>query len=214
MPNPISVLIVEDNKAFANSLKETIEAVPDMHWMATYHRGEDCMSQMKSDPRLRPDVILLDLHLPGRDGLNFIPLFKQMTPQSKIIILTQDDTHTHTLEAIKLGVSGYLLKNISISEIWTIIREVHQGGCIIDSRLSRIVLDALTSPSAPAENPLSEREQQVLEQLAMGYLKKEIADNLELSQHTINRYTENLYKKLQVSNVAAAVASAIRKGII
>ncbi|MEM1223606.1 MAG: helix-turn-helix transcriptional regulator, partial [Verrucomicrobiota bacterium] len=89
-----------------------------------------------------------------------------------------------------------------------------EGGNCIDPRLSRLVLNVLTSKETTVDSPLSKREQQVLEQLAMGYLKKEIANNLNLSLHTVNRYSENLYKKLQVTNVAAAVATAIRKGLI
>jgi len=205
---------VEDNKSYACSLQEMIDSAQDMAWIATFSRGEDCVDALKEDSSLHPDVMLLDLHLAGKDGLIFIPVLKQLLPKVEIIVLTQDDNYLKTLEAIRLGVAGYILKNVSVMTIWNAIREVNQGGNIIDPRLSRLVLQVLTSENVPIENPLSRREKQVLEQLAMGHLKKEIADNLELSQHTINRYTENLYKKLRVSNVAAAVATAIRKGLI
>ncbi|MGJ8641554.1 MAG: response regulator [Opitutaceae bacterium] len=208
------VLIIEDNQSYAYSLQEMIDTAQDMAWIATFHRGEDCISALKDDASLRPDVILLDLHLAGKDGLVFIPVLKQLLPEIEIIVLTQDDNYLRTLEAIRLGVSGYILKNVSVMVIWNAIREVRQGGHIIDPRLSRLVLQVLTSEQVPEEGTLSKREKEVLEQLAMGHVKKEIADNLELSLHTINRYTENLYKKLKVSNVASAVATAIRKGLI
>ncbi|HKK17237.1 MAG TPA: response regulator transcription factor [Opitutales bacterium] len=211
----IRVLTIEDNTAYRQSLQDTIEAAPDMLLAASFGRGEDAVDALKEDcGALRSRVILLDLHLPGRDGISFIPVIKQLAPGAEIIVLTQDDNYLRTLEAIRLGVAGYLLKTVSINDIWSAIREVDQGGNVIDPRLSRLVLKVLTSGEAPEENPLSERERQVLEQLAMGYAKKEIADNLQLSFHTVNRYSENLYKKLQVSNVAAAVATAIRKGLI
>ncbi|PXA05468.1 DNA-binding response regulator [Coraliomargarita sinensis] len=215
MQQVIRVLTIEDNTAYRQSLQDTIEAAPDMVLAGSFGRGEDAVEALKEDcSSLRPRVILLDLHLPGRDGISFIPVIKQLVPHAEIIVLTQDDNYLKTLEAIRLGVSGYLLKTVSINEIWNAIREVEQGGNVIDPRLSRLVLNVLTSGEAPDDNPLSERERQVLEQLAMGYAKKEIADNLQLSFHTVNRYSENLYKKLQVSNVAAAVATAIRKGLI
>jgi DNA-binding NarL/FixJ family response regulator len=211
----IRVLVIEDNTSYRQSLQDTIEAAPDMIMAASFARGEDALDALNADEcTIRPHVILLDLHLPGKDGLNFIPPFKHILPNAEIIVLTQDDNYLNTLEAIRLGVAGYLLKSVSINDIWNAIREVKQGGNVIDPRLSRLVLNVLTSSQTPVENPLSEREQQVLEQLAMGYVKKEIADNLQLSIHTVNRYSENLYKKLQVSNVAAAVAKAIRKGLI
>jgi len=214
MAKQIQVLIIEDNKPYAYSLKEMLDAVEDMKWSGTFSRGEDAVDALKADPNLKPNIILLDLNLSGRDGMTFIPILKQLLPKTQIIVLTQNDNYLKTLEAIRLGVSGYILKNVSVMEIWNVIREVNQGGNIIDPRLSRIVLNVLTSKQTTIKNPLSHREQQVLEQLAMGCVKKEIADHLDLSLHTINRYTENLYKKLQVSNVAAAVATAIRKGII
>ena len=211
----IRVLTIEDNTSYRQSLQDTIEAAPDMVMAASFVRGEDAIEALKDEEAaVRPHVVLLDLHLPGRDGISFIPVIKQLVPNAEIIVLTQDDNYLKTLEAIRLGVAGYLLKSVSINEIWNAIREVMDGGNIIDPRLSRLVLNVLTSNEAPEDNPLSERERQVLEQLAMGYVKKEIADNLQLSIHTVNRYSENLYKKLQVSNVAAAVATAIRKGLI
>lgn len=215
MQKVIRVITIEDNTAYRQSLQDTIEAAPDMLLAASFGRGEDAVDALKEEHcTIRPHVILLDLHLPGRDGISFIPVLKQLVPDAEIIVLTQDDNYLKTLEAIRLGVAGYLLKTVSINEIWNAIRDVQQGGNVIDPRLSRLVLKVLTSGEAPEENPLSEREQQVLEQLAMGYAKKEIADNLGLSIHTVNRYSENLYKKLRVTNVAAAVATAIRKGLI
>ncbi|MEM1158551.1 MAG: response regulator transcription factor [Verrucomicrobiota bacterium] len=214
MSDLINVLIVEDNKSYAYTLREMIHDAQDMVWAGTFPRGEDCVETLKADSKLNPHVILLDLHLPGRDGSAFIPVFKQLRPAAEIIVVTQDDNYLNTLEAIRLGAAGYILKDVSVTAIWNAVREVYQGGHIIDPHLSRLVLRALTGDETQVDNPLSTREHQVLEQLAMGHVKKEIASNLNLSQHTINRYTENVYKKLRVSNVAAAVATAIRKGLI
>ena len=214
MKNQIRVLVIEDNRAFSQSLKETLQAAPDMQWIAAYRRGEDAYKSLQEAPGIKADVVLLDLNLPDCDGLSLVPFLKRRFPEGEIIVLTQADDHLKTLEAIRLGVSGYILKNTSIHTIWETIREVSAGGCIIDPRLSKAVLKVLTSDTSPEEKILSKREIEILEQLALGKVKKEIAESLGLSIHTVTGYTENLYKKLQVKNVAAAVATAIRKGII
>ena len=161
------------------------------------------------------DIILLDLHLPGKSGLQLIPILRKEMPDTDILVLTQNDDYYTTIEAIRLGVAGYLLKDSPVASIREAIIEINQGSSIIDPQLSRIVLKALSgNPDLSDEQLLTSREQQVLELLAMGYVKKEVADQMEVSYRTIAQYTESIYKKLQVANVAAAVAAAIRKGLI
>ncbi|MEM1222651.1 MAG: response regulator transcription factor, partial [Verrucomicrobiota bacterium] len=118
MPKIIEILAVEDNRAYASSLTETIEAAPDMTLVGMFSRGEDSVEALKENSSLLPSIILLDIHLPGRDGISFIPVFRHLRPEAQIIILTQDDNYLKTLEAIRLGVAGYILKKVSIHEIW------------------------------------------------------------------------------------------------
>jgi DNA-binding NarL/FixJ family response regulator len=125
-------------------------------------------------------------------------------------VLTSDRDYHTTIEAIRLGVSGYILKNASIGEIRSAIYELNDGASIIDPQLARLVLNALCSDSTGGYGPLSEREHQVLELMAMGFVKKQVADRLDISYSAVAQYTESIYKKLQVPNVAAA----IRKGLI
>lgn len=214
MSNPIRVIIVEDNKRFAESLKKIVEMEEGMAWVARFASSEACIAAFNSKQAPEADVVLLDLHLPGMNGLSLVPILKKFAPEANILVITQNDDYLTTLEAIKLGISGYILKDAGIADIRNAIRDVYEGGSVIDPQLSRLVLTALTSDDSTIDNPLSQRERQVLELMAMGYLKKEVADHLDLSYRAVALYTENLYKKLQVPNIAAAVATAYRRNLI
>lgn len=214
MTSPIRIIVVEDNKRYAESLKAIIETAKDMLWVVRFASSEACIASFNSEQAPEADIILLDLKLPGKNGLSLVPVLKQFAPAANILVITQNDDYHTTLEAIQLGVSGYILKDAGIADIRNAIRDIHEGGSVIDPQLSRLVLTALTSDDATIDNPLSQRERQVLELMAMGYVKKEVADQLGLSYRAIALYTENIYKKLQVPNIAAAVAAAYRRNLI
>ena len=215
MPNPIRILIIEDNQQYTISLKLLIQLSERMELVASYLSAEAYLEASNSSITAEVDIVLLDLQLPGKSGLQLVPVLSKEIPDSNILVLTQNDDYHTTLEAIRLGVSGYLLKDAPIASIREAIIDVYEGGSVIDPQLSRIVLKALSGDSnLDEENLLTHREQQVLELLSMGYVKKEVADRMEVSYRTVAQYTENIYKKLQVPNVAAAVATAIRKGLI
>lgn len=209
----ISISLVEDNANYLAFLKEFIQLESHFELKHSYISAEDFLSNIENCCQ-DTDLILLDLNLPGQSGLEIIPNIKAIKSCLNIIVLTSNDDYLKTLEAIKLGISGYLLKDSPIDDIRRAILDVTEGGCVIDPKLSRLVLNTLSNPEEYSENPLSQRETQVLELLALGKVKKEVASELDLSYRAIALYTENVYKKLQVSNVAAAVATAIRKGYI
>ena len=214
MNEPIKITIIEDNMAFQDSLRELIDISANMGCIATFSSAEECSDALLTGSLAGTNLILLDLQLPGKGGLALVPLFHQHLPNADILVITQNNDYLTTLEAIQLGVQGYILKTASVAEIRNAIREVHEGGSVIDPQLSRLVLHALSSDVKIGESILSPREQQVLELLAMGFLKKEICDKLEISYSAVVKYTERIFSKLQAPNVAAAVATAIRKGLI
>lgn len=208
------ILIVEDNAAYAESLQEIIGASEGMECIGRHATVGSCRRAYEQETPPKADIILLDLKLPDGGGLSLVPLMKERAPDTNIVVLTSNDNYRMVLEAIKLGVVAYVLKDTSVAELRRIIREVHEGGSVIDPQLSRYVLQALRDEVSIETDPLSAREREVLELMARGYVKKEVAEKLGISYSAVALYTSNIYEKLQVPNVAAAVATAIRKGMI
>jgi DNA-binding NarL/FixJ family response regulator len=214
MKKTIQIAVVEDNPAYARSIQEIISISEGMECSAIFHSAEDCSHAYQSGSPPVVDVILLDLKLPGKSGMSLIPFLRKLAPQSAILVLTSNDDYRTVLEAIHLGVVGYVLKDAPVAALRQAILDVHEGGSVIDPQLSRLVLKAFQDKGNEENNPLSQRERQVLELMAMGYAKKDVATELGLSYSAVALYTANIYEKLQVPNIAAAVSTAIRKGLI
>ena len=219
MSQNVRILIVEDNAAYAKSLQEIIEASEGMECIGRHATAVACRRAFEQESPPQADIILLDLKLPDHNGLTLVPLLRERAPAAAIVVLTSNDDYRTVLEAIKLGVVGYVLKDTPVAELRRIIREVHEGGSVIDPQLSRYVLKAFQGAGGESSavsplSPLSQRERDVLELMAQGYVKKEVAEALGISYSSVALYTSNIYEKLQVPNVAAAVATAIRKGLI
>jgi DNA-binding NarL/FixJ family response regulator len=211
MNDPIRTIIIEDNSNYFNALQKALETFDGVECVGGYATFEN-FREASPDA---PDCILLDINLPGVSGLNALPDIKQMMPHTEIIMLTQNDNYLNVLTAIQRGASGYIVKGGSINAIHQAIQDVHTGAAVIDPRLSRIVLTTLAgSPSVTEEEQLSARETEVLSALADGLTKKEVAHSLELSYHTVDLYTRNIYQKLKTPNIAAAIATAVRKRLI
>lgn len=211
MKDLIRILIIEDNQNYLNSLKQAMTLLEGVE----YSDGYGSFEAFRDAAPKAPDIILLDINLPGQSGLDALPEIKQMMPNTDVIMLTQNDDYPNVLTAIQRGAAGYIIKGGSIKDIHQAILDVADGASVIDPRLSRIVLTTLagTSPDTK-ENPLSAREVEVISAMADGLTKKEVAETLGLSYHTIDLYTRNIYEKLKSPNIAAAVATAIRKGLI
>lgn len=215
--NPIQIMVVEDNTVYRQAIVSSLNKKPGFTCIAESASSDDAFHQLNEDGP-RPDIILLDLEMPGTHGLDAIPKLQELTPQSRIIILSQSDREGHVLQAITRGASGYLLKTASRNDILASIEEVHKGGASIDPKLAHITLKLIRriQPEVPEEHDkkLTAREIEVLQLLSDGYVKKEIANQLNLSPHGVDKRMRRIYDKLQVQNVAAAVATAMRKGWI
>lgn len=214
MTPPIQIAVVEDNAAYARSIQEIIASSEGMKFSCVYHSAEDCMQAFQAAKPPKADVLLLDLKLPGKSGMSLIPFLRKTTPQTRILVLTSNDDYRTTLETIQLGVVGYVLKDTPVAALRQAILDVHEGGTVIDPQLSRLVLKAFQDKGSGEDNPLSNRERQVLELMALGYAKKDVATELGISYSAVALYTANIYEKLQVPNIAAAVSTAIRKKLI
>jgi DNA-binding NarL/FixJ family response regulator len=163
----------------------------------------------------QPDLILLDLNLPGPSGIDALPRFKDFSPMTPIIVLTQSDREADVLSAISAGASGYLLKSSTGNQLLNGIRGAVKDEAPIDPKMARFLLENLRQKKKPRDEGgmLSERELEVLALLGEGLVKKQIAQRLDISTHTVDNYMRRIYEKLQVPNAPAAIFKAYKTGI-
>ncbi|MGJ8674246.1 response regulator [Rubritalea sp.] len=215
MKTPITIMLVEDNPEYRKVLKVAIDRSQNMELIGTVGTAERAILKLEpSADQLAPDVILLDLSLPGMSGLEAIPKLKENAPNSKIIIITQSDSETDVLHAITLGISGYLFKSSTILQIKEGIEIVMNGGASLDPAAAKFILNTLQKKNKIelTDIPLTEREHEILGLLSEGFSKKEIGTKLDISFFTVSTHIRHIYQKLNVPNAPAAVATALRKG--
>lgn len=217
MNKQIQVMVVEDNHVYLQALVDSLNQNNEFNCIANASSSEEAISLIRRE-ELRPDVILLDLELPGAHGLDALPTLLMQAPGCHIIVLTQSDRESNILEAISRGASGYLLKTARLKHIFDSIGEVNRGGASLDPKLADTALKLIRKVQSqfPEEDDqlLTVRELEVLQMLSEGLVKKEIANQLGVSIHAIDKRMRRIYNKLQVQNVASAVAVAIRSGWI
>ncbi|MCL6639670.1 MAG: response regulator transcription factor, partial [Firmicutes bacterium] len=166
---------------------------------------------------LRPDVVLLDISMPGLDGIEVARRLKQACPEVRVIILTVHEQEQFLFQAVQAGVDGYLLKDLPEAELTAVIRKVSQGHSVLDPAMTRHLLrefSALAKSRLRRQNFLTEREIEVLRFLAQGLTNKEIAGILHVSDSTLKRVVRVICRKLQVDSRPRAVAEARARGII
>ena len=215
MSDLISVLLIEDNAEYRAVINLALDDEKDIELIAEFGTPEIALRSLLDLSVPSPQIILLDLRLPGMSGLDALPYFREYSPNSKIIILTQSDSEKDVLRAITLGASGYLLKSASIKEILTGIKSVVAGGASLDAGVAKFLLKNLQHriPKATLNIELSHRELEILELLSQGLVKKEIAQKLNIGYSTVDTHVGHIYEKLQVKNAPAAVGKAYRLGI-
>ncbi len=206
-PEPITVAIVEDDAGVRQRLAAMLGQADDLTCIAEYANAENALAGV---PENRPQVMLVDVNLPGMNGVECVRHLAAQLPDVLFIMLTvHEDTDT-IFEALKAGASGYLLKPVRKEELVQAIREVVAGGSPITSSIARkVVLSFHRQPATPADeelNSLSERELAVLEMLAQGLIYKEIAEKLGISLWTVSTYVQRTYKKLHVTGRSEALA--------
>jgi DNA-binding NarL/FixJ family response regulator len=204
------IWLIEDNDSFRNALVRVINHQPSMSCGHDFASCEDALATLAHGRA--PDVILLDVGLPGMSGIDGIKRLREAAPEVRIIMLTMFDDHDKVFKSICAGAVGYLLKTTPPDKITDAIREVLEGGAPMNPQVARLVLDRFAAMSAPTEGyGLTERERKVLELMVNGLIKKEIADKLSLSYHTIDSHLRNIYQKLHVHTRAGAVVKAVRE---
>jgi two-component system nitrate/nitrite response regulator NarL len=217
MKKSTNIIMVEDHPEYREIVEMALSRQDDMQLTDQFGTAERALQHLQIG-RLdaKPDVILLDLNLPGMGGLEALEEIPKVAPDAKIIILTQSDQEDDVLNAIMLGASGYLLKSSTVGQIVEGIKLVKQGGASLDSRIARFVIDSLKTklPHHELEQMLSEREIQVLELLADGLVKKQIALKLGIGVTTVVSHVGHIYNKLEASNAPSAIAKGFKLGIL
>ena len=177
----------------------------------TFSTCEEALSALEREPA--PDVVLLDVGLPGMNGIQGIREIKSRAPSVQVLMLTVYDDHQKVFDAICAGASGYLLKTSDDESIVEAIQEVLRGGAPMNPRVARLVLSMFTKLAVPPKHDygLSVREKEILELIVKGLLKKEIADQLSLSYHTVDNHLRSIYEKLHVHSRSGAVAKALNE---
>jgi DNA-binding NarL/FixJ family response regulator len=217
MNRKIRIMMVEDHPEYREIVELALGRETDMELTSQFGTTERALRSLRDhEEREKPDIILLDLHLPGVGGLEAIPHFSTEIPDAKIIILTQSNREDDVLKAIMLGASGYLLKSSTVKQLTEGIRTVMEGGATLDVKVAKFVLKTLKTklPPSEIEHLLSKRELEVLSMLAEGRVKKEIAEGLHISLTTVVSHVGHIYEKLNAPNAPAAIAKAFQLGIL
>ena len=211
-PPQISVAIVEDDSRVRRNLCEMLETAADVCCIGAFPSAETALEKI---PALKPDVVLMDIHLPGRSGIECVRQLALQLPRSLFVMLTSYDDSEALFDSLSAGASGYLLKPVRTLELLAAVRDVFTGGSPMSSQIARRVVRAFSTREsrqaplqpAPAQiDGLSEREMEILTLLSEGYLYKEISDKLEISYATVRTHIERIYKKLHVQSRSQAVA--------
>ncbi len=193
----IRVAIVEDDGPVRENLARLISESVGFECVATFGSGEEALAQW---PRRCPDVLLMDINLPGISGVECVRRLKSMEPDLHVVMLTVYDDSDRIFQALQMGASGYLLKRSTAAEILGAIEEVHRGGAPMSSYIARKVVQSFRQDGQPETSPenLSARERDVLDYVARGFANKEIADALGLRTETVRGYLKTIYAKLHV----------------
>ncbi len=211
----IRIMLVEDSAEYRRVIAMAIDDQPDMELVRHFGTTEVALRTLSATAATnQPDILLLDLRLPGMGGLEAIPLIRKAAPAVRIIVLSQSDEPQDIYRAIAAGVSGYLLKSATLEEIATGIRMVAAGGASLDKHVARYILDAMRPLKTAATPLLTDREREILELLAEGLVKKEIARRLGIGYATVDTHVSHIYAKLNVANAPAAVSRAYERGIL
>jgi len=215
MKKRIHIILVEDNPGYREVMELTLADTSGMQLDAVFGTAEAALQHLQDSDR-KPDIALLDINLPGISGTEVIPQIQELSPDTQIIMLTQSEKEVDVLRAIQSGATGYLLKSASIEEITQGIRTVADGGSSLDASVAKFIVEALhvLHPKEEMKITLTERELQVLVLLSEGFLKKQIADQLEIGTHTVAGHVKEVYRKLHVQNAPAAITKAFRSGIL
>jgi NarL family two-component system response regulator LiaR len=208
----ITVFHADDHALVRGGVRGLLLTEADMELVGEASNGVEAVEKVLA---LQPDVILLDLHMPGKGGVEAIGDIRQIFPEARILVLSSFAADEDVFPAIKAGALGYLLKDSSPDELLRAIRDVYNGQLSLDSTVAQKVMQELRQPAKQplTEDPLTQREVEILKLVAAGLTNQEIADQLVVSERTVRAHVSNILAKLHLANRTQAALYALREGI-
>jgi len=210
----IGILLVEDHRLVREGFANMLRQREDFDVVGEAANAEDALDLIRKH---QPDVVLMDIKLPGINGIEATKQIKEEFPDVEVIMLSMYDEDQYVLESVKAGATGYVLKDISQDELYNAVNVVHKGGSLIQPYLARKVLDSIAKgeqveKTKSSLRALSDREIEVLQRVAEGHTNKAIAEILFISEKTVKAHLRSIFRKLEVGDRAHAVAYAMRRG--
>ena len=209
----ITLAIVEDLDEVREGLYQFISLNPEFKILDTFKTAEQALHDL---PHINPDIVIMDINLPGMNGIDCIRQVKKKTPRTQFMMFTVYENDEKVFEALKAGASGYLLKNTGLIQMIASLKELYEGGSPMSANIARklVTMFREQQPETIPVAALSNRENEILQLLSKGLLYKEIADQLSISVGTVRQHIHNIYEKLHVHSRSAAVSAALRQGLI
>jgi DNA-binding NarL/FixJ family response regulator len=209
MAMDITVCLVEDDLELSESVLNYLQEAPGFKCLGAYASAEEALREI---PKQKPEVVLMDINLPGMNGIECVGKLKAAEPGTQVMMFTVYENSDQVFEALVAGACGYMVKSTPPEKVLEAIREVHNGGSPMSSHIARKVVKYFHQvPPVDELASLSKREEEVLQHLSQGYLYKEIADRLSISIDTVRKHLNNIYGKLHVHSRTDAVVKYLRK---
>jgi DNA-binding NarL/FixJ family response regulator len=207
----MKVLIVDDHPVTRQGLRSALATSQEVEVVGEASSGDEAVEAVK---QLHPQVVFMDVRMPGMSGIEATKEIREAAPDTKVILFTVEESRAAIADAIRAGVSGYLLKDVSAGELIQAAKLALEGKAVIHPTLTRAFIEEVQYVEQRPETPLSRRESQILQKVAYGATTKEVAHDLQISPHTVKTHLERIFEKLGANDRAQAVAIALRKGLV
>lgn len=213
---PLRILLVDDHVLFRKGIASLISSRRDL---TVVGEAEDGVQAVRVAHETRPDVMLMDIHMPNQDGLETLKIIREELPGTHVIMLTVSDDDDDLFAAVKNGAKGYLLKNLDPYELYSMLEKVRHGEAAISGAMAAKILQEFRQPEMVKErvsevDALTDREIEVLEEVVTGATNKEIAERLHITENTVKIHLRNILEKLQVNNRIQAAIHAVKRGLV
>src|SRR3954447_19974784 len=205
------VMIVDDHPITRSGLRTALSGSDEVEIVGEAESGEQAIDLVEE---VKPEVVFMDVRMPGMGGLEATKIIREVSPDTKVILFTVEESRAAIADAIRAGVSGYLLKDVSAAELIQAAKLALEGKAVIHPTLTRAFIEEVQYVEQRPDTPLSRRESQILQKVAYGATTKEVARDLEISPHTVKTHLERIFEKLGANDRAQAVAIALRQGLV